>query len=213
MVSPLLPTSQNILRAFPYVMFLALLLVQYSSTIITHIKYSSVMGHHRRRSQCPLQIQPLEETTFCRRFMNMTVKLECSTSPLHKHIEFTMNYISLSVTKVEHLDVRCLICDPMVVWKGAVSFLAASRRTSWQRSWIYRRGGVALLKAVAPHAILRTTQPGGAFFQRGQKGFCYSVYGTSGCKVTASFSSSPLYVLLLLIWTEDQKWGRSKQPL
>ena len=57
----------------------------------------------------------------------------------------------------------------MVVWKGAVSFLAASRpRTSWQRSWIYRRG-VALLKAVAPHAILRTTQPGGGFFPKGAK--------------------------------------------
>ena len=111
MVSLLLPTSQNILRAFPYVMFLALLLVQYSSTIITHIKYSSVMGHHRRRSQCPLQIQPSEETTFLiRRFMNMTVKLECSSRPLRKH-EFTMNYISVSVTKVAPLDVRCLICD------------------------------------------------------------------------------------------------------
>ena len=104
MVSPLLPTSQNILRAFPYVMFLALLLVQYSSTIITHIKYSSVMGHHRRRSQCPLQIQPLEETKFRRRFMNMTVKLEFSSSPLHKN-EFTLNYISVSVTKVAHLGV------------------------------------------------------------------------------------------------------------
>ena len=87
-----------------------------------------------------------------------------------------MKYISVSVTKVAHLDVRCLICDQMVVWKGAVSFLAASRpRTSWQRSWIYRRG-VALLKAVAPHAILRTHSQGGLFSKGGKRLLLFSLW-------------------------------------
>ena len=113
-----------------------------------------------------------------------------------------MNYISVSVTKVAHLDVRCLICDQMVVWKGAVSFLAASRRTSWQRSWIYRRGGVALLKAVAPHAILRTHSQGGLFSKGGKKAFVIQFMAHQAAKWLLRFLLPPC--MCFFFWYEQK---------